>query len=309
MTRTEQVAPLPVHRTVTIVEALPLPPPAPPAPPAPAPEPIRQTTLLIVEPPAAPPGTELIDPAAFASSLPDFGPLTPGGTLIMTEPGAPSARVSAHQTTLITAEELLNRRAAAEVGPRYGHEPATSTGEEPHTKSLPVEVLMHRAGRYAAPNGFEAPPATAARRAGKESVLSGIAATWRETSLPRKASLILMPFVMALFTVAYVKPVLFPKTARRAAPPASVAVARHAASAQVPAAPTAPASAAPAAREEPAPAGDPRVTPQRRAADAIAEGDQTRALVHYRRLARAHPEVAAYREALRILEQRAASAP
>jgi hypothetical protein len=302
----EQLAPLPIHHTVTIADN---PPPA-----ADAPAPVRQTTQLIIEPARAQTGTQIIEPAEFALAVLDPGPLTPGGTLIMAEPPSGGARPSHYETTLITAEELLTRRATAELGRRHANpHTGTDAGEEPRTKSLPVEELMRRANRYAAPNGFDASAATAVRRAGKESVFTGIAATWRETSLPRKASLILMPFVMALFAVAYVKPALFPKPARRATPPA-VSVARHAAAEQAPSASAAPAPGTqlplPLANDEAPAAGDVKgKTSQRKAADAIAEGDHARALEHYRRLARAHPEVAAYREAARILEQRAASAP
>ena len=88
-----------------------------------------------------------------------------------------------------------------------------------------------------------------------------------------------------------------PAVSTSAAPPASAALAASSAPAPEPAS----AGAAPPARAS-------GVTAQRKAADAVAEGDYAAAVERYRSLAREEPGVQAYPEAARILEERANAA-
>jgi hypothetical protein len=89
-----------------------------------------------------------------------------------------------------------------------------------------------------------------------------------------------------------------PESSARAAPAASGA--ELAGSAQPPASSAAPEPAPPARGS-----GSGAVTAQRKAADSVAEGDYAAAVERYRSLAKDEPGVQAYREAARILEERA----
>jgi hypothetical protein len=180
---------------------------------------------------------------------------------------------------------------------------------------------------------------------GKRSFGKRLGDGWRKTSLVTKASLLLMPLLCAVILVKYARPAFFPKAprspaavsaARRAPPAKQSPEPPPARSAAAPAGsapePTAAGSAAaeksekvapaasdaklaagappPAASAAPEPAPPSRgsgsgVTAQRKAADSVAEGDYGTAVERYRSLAKDEPGVPAYREAARILEERA----
>lgn len=124
----------------------------------------------------------------------------------------------------------------------------------------------------------------------------------RDASLARKAILVILPLLLALF-------VLKPPFKKRAPVAASPAV--PAASAKAKPEPT----PAPLPESEPVVAEDVEqpiklgrgVTLQRAAADSVAAGNFEQALSAYRELARREPSNAAYAEAVRILSARVSS--
>lgn len=121
---------------------------------------------------------------------------------------------------------------------------------------------------------------------------------FREASLARKASAIMLPLLIALllFKPVFKKPK--PASANEPAPSAPAAVRAPTVVAPEPArvlAPTAP---------EPPPSLPRGVTLEKGAVDAVAGGDFGRALTLYRELCRRSPNNAAYREAVQVLERR-----
>ena len=170
----------------------------------------------------------------------------------------------------------------------------------PSTRIAPIEDWLRE------PRGSSGLPETSVKTpttglSPRQALRARWVSRWRALSPINRASVMLSPFAL-LSTVAFLwlemQPVENPTadssavTDTRAAPVA-------------PAKPTARAPA-PAASAMSAPAKTQNgKTLQRAAADAVAEGNTAAALKLYRELAAAEPNVAAYRAAVRILEERA----
>jgi hypothetical protein len=322
----------------------------PPPEPAPAPE----QPQLQEGPPVSGNSTLIMDHAKLVGSAAAHTGTTSGQTLVMTREQLlsrapqPAPQEPSPDTKLMSMDQMLGARDPRESELAAGVAPPDFPDDEsgPHTKMMPIDVLMKRANaqqRWPLPG---VPMAAQFRDSapGKRSFGKRLGDGWRKTSLVTKASLLLMPLLCVVILVKYAKPAFFPKAPRspaavsaaRRAPPAkpspepppakSAAVpagsapeptaagsaapessenapaassAKLAASAQPPAASAAPESAPPAR------GSGSRVTAQRKAADSVAEGDYGAAVERYRSLAKDEPGVPAYREAARILEERA----
>jgi hypothetical protein len=316
---------------------------------APAPAPVPES-------PRAPANSTLVmDHAELMGKAPPAS-FNSGQTLVMTREqlrGQPPAHEELPVVTkVMSMEQVVGRHAAPER--EFPSDSAIALDDEsgPHTKMMPIDVLMKRANaqqRWPLPGVQvraevrDSQPSAA----GGRSFFLRLGEGWRKTSLVRKVSLFLMPLLCALILVRYTKILGGPKSARskKAVPAASVArpaalprpsatpagttsasLGEPSAAVAAAGAPTAssPATAPPASAARLDPSTEPSaavtgtdsppparaassngVTRQRKAADAVAEGDYPAAVERYRSLAREEPGVPAYREAARILEERA----
>lgn len=176
--------------------------------------------------------------------------------------------------------------------------------ETDRTAYFSVTALMERGKAVAArsepppePLATESPPVAHVSPSAPPTPKPSALQQLRDASLPRKATLVVLPLLIGLLAL---NPV-FKKPTAAAAPEPSVS---HA-----PVRPQRVAESEPATRIAPTPAEPPPVLPkgvtlERAASDALAGGDFQRALGFYRELSRREPGSAAYREAARILERR-----
>lgn len=183
--------------------------------------------------------------------------------------------------------------------------------ESDRTAYFSVTALMERGKAVSARS--EPPPAEAAPSAPRpESALPeqepalvpknpGILEQLRDASMVRKATLVVLPLLIALLAVT---PIF------KQAPPAESS-SSAVSSAQLPAvahpqhvAQTDPKPLLAEAPAEPPPVPPKGTTLERAAADALAAGEYSRALGFYRELSRRDPNSVPYREATRILERR-----
>ncbi|AKU94069.1 hypothetical protein AKJ09_00733 [Labilithrix luteola] len=152
---------------------------------------------------------------------------------------------------------------------------------------------------------------------------SGLARAWRETSPPRKVLAVLLPFALTFTVWAIVVRARAPVGSRVAAPTTAIASATIASATAPKAEPPAAAPAVVSSSGPPpvAPAGvasapaaaaasgksPPKKTLERAAGDAVAAGSYPEALQMYEELSRRSPDVAAYRQAARILRAKMAA--
>jgi len=150
----------------------------------------------------------------------------------------------------------------------------------------------------------------------KRGPLQPIFDQWKGASIPQRAILIMMPFAFAAMFVIFDEEQPPPPKPGAAASSASVDhTSAASASAPAPVASAAKTGAVPAASapEPPADAGSEQdagelaegeTTKERKAADALAAGQDEEALALYEELAKAHPDNESFRAAARILRAR-----
>jgi predicted component of type VI protein secretion system len=169
--------------------------------------------------------------------------------------------------------------------------------------------------------------ATTTARPGKKRLAATIAESWKLASVPQKAILVLMPFAIAAMFVIFDdkdKAAGAPSASRQrpsasasslpastkppptpVAPPEPVPTPAPEPSASAPSVAETAATNAPAAAAKPR-GKEPPKSEERMAADLVAAGNFAEAAAAYDNLAQKHPESKAFREAARILREKAA---
>jgi hypothetical protein len=241
----------------------------------------------------------------------------------------PSQTLKSQGVTGIEAQ-VLAAAAAQQQAPSFGAPPVPTFGAPP-PEAVPPPAFGSAPPPGAPPMVFPgpgAPPDAAPPPVAAPAKASWIGERWREASGPKKALMVLMaPLIWACWVIFTDKPPP-PRPSKPAAsatanpsatPSAGSPSAGSASSAAVPPATTseppppvpsakasasASAKAAASAAPSSAPASSAK-TPQREAADAVAQGSYDKAAKLYEELARAHPEVPAYAEAARIMRAKA----
>jgi hypothetical protein len=205
---------------------------------------------------------------------------------------------------------------------------------DPHPrKAIPVHEPSTRPPKNDSPSAPSSPPRDRVPAKPSEGKLGELKAFWKASSPVKKASLVMAPFALTLaYWMLQAPPPLPPpvplhtagsttdgKTSPTA-PPASAAASISAPSPSAPVAATDGASSPKAPTASPAPAPSKitaespkggargKRTQERQALDAVAEGQFDEAAKRYEALAALHPEVPAYRDAVRILREKASHA-
>lgn len=207
--------------------------------------------------------------------------------------------------------------------------PVPSNPPQPAPYAPPSNPPMPMGPPYGAPAPFTGgsamgPPSVAPIAPPKPDPLAQLKAYWKDAPPPRKAILVLSPFVLvSVFVLFFYEPAPPPApprnptttaapTARPSAPPTGDPLPPPTETGAIVAPP--PVSAVPVEPSatpsgKPAPSGSasaPKKTLQRAAADAVAAGAFLEAAALYEQLAREHPENPAYAEAARIMRAKAA---
>lgn len=163
------------------------------------------------------------------------------------------------------------------------------------TRIAPIEDWIHARANASDASAIDTDGAGGSAPSSTRSVLG----KWSALSRPHKIAVLLAPFALVA-SVSVLMPQTAPVSPPAAHPNAKARAAAPAVKAAHPAA-TLAAKAAPRAAPASAPGGK---TPERVAADAIAEGNDAAALAAYRELATTQPQNPAYAAAIRILEAR-----
>ncbi|HEY1692552.1 MAG TPA: hypothetical protein VGG39_10345 [Polyangiaceae bacterium] len=273
---------------------------APAIPPLPPPRDQEQTRYSPVEVPPGDDVTAAFDPAAYQVSDQD-----------MTRPGVPLFNDEGEATRVnveVPADILAMPIAGVPEPLPPGLPLAGPPLPPPQWPAAPYSAFQHPVpgpilDLPPPPPPPVAPTGGTALRAAIAPLGKQAAAQWRETSFPKKAVLVMLPFA---FLAVYV---LFDDSNRQRAdsspPPRPSASALSGSAAPTtasarPVAPptTAPPSASPPVAPAPLTGGK---TPERLAVDAVAAGAYADAARRYEELAREHADQPAYREAARIL--------